>query len=54
MLIGKHLIAGEWVGTDATFENTPLTGKVDTFAVGTTEHVDAAVKAAEQAILSEG
>ena len=54
MLIGKHLIAGEWVGTDATFENTPLTGAVDNFAVGTPEHVDAAVKGAEQAFLSYG
>ena len=52
MLIGKHLIAGEWVGTDATFENTPLSGDVDSFSVATPLHVDAAVRAAEEAFHS--
>jgi NADP-dependent aldehyde dehydrogenase len=54
MLIGKHLIAGEWVGTESSFQNTPLSGEADSFAVGTPEHVDAAVQAAEQAFLSYG
>ena len=54
MLIGKHLIAGEWVGSDDTFENTPLDGNADKFAVATAEHVNAAVLAAEQAFLSYG
>ena len=54
MLNGRHLIAGEWVGSDTTFENTPVDGVADHFAVGTPEHVDKAVRAAEQAFLSYG
>lgn len=54
MLNGKHLIAGEWVGSEDTFENTPVTGNADQFAVGTPEHVDAAVRAAEEAFPSFG
>jgi len=54
MLNTKHLIAGEWVGSDTTFENTPVDGDADQFAVGTPEHVNAAVSAAEQAFASYG
>ena len=54
MLNGKHLIAGEWIGSEDTFANTPLTGDVDQFAVGTPDHVDAAVRAAEEAFSSFG
>ena len=54
MLIGKHLIAGKWVGNDETFENTPLDGNADKFAIATADHVNAAVLAAEQAFLSYG
>ena len=54
MLIGKHLIAGEWVGGDATFENMPTVGAPDTFAVGTVEDVNAACEAAEDAFWSYG
>jgi NADP-dependent aldehyde dehydrogenase len=54
MLNGKHLIAGEWVGSHTTFENAPINGATDHFAVGTLDHVDAAVCAAEQAFLSFG
>jgi alpha-ketoglutaric semialdehyde dehydrogenase len=54
MLIGKHLIAGEWVGSDETFENSPLDGAADQFAVGTVAHVDQAVRGAEEAFLSYG
>ena len=49
MLTGKHLIAGEWVGSETTFENSPLDGDTDTFAEGTVEQVNAAVDAAEDA-----
>lgn len=48
-MIGKHLIAGEWVGADETFPNAPVDGEPDTFALGTPEHVDQAVSAAEAA-----
>jgi len=54
MLNGKHLIAGEWVGSDTTFENAPINGATDHFAVGTPDHVDAAACAAEQAFPSYG
>ena len=54
MLNGKHLIAGEWVGSDETFGNAPIDGPVDQFAVGTSAHVDAAARGAEQAFLTYG
>jgi 2,5-dioxopentanoate dehydrogenase len=52
MLTGKHLIAGEWVSGDTTFENEPVDGKPDSFAVGTPALVDRAAKAAEEAFWS--
>lgn len=54
MITGKHLIAGAWVGGDATFENTPVSGTADSFAVGTVELVDQAARAAEDAFESYG
>ena len=54
MLTGKHLIAGNWVAGDATFKSEPAHGDVHEFAVGTPAHVDAAVKAAEEAFWSFG
>lgn len=52
MLNGMHLIAGEWLGSHATLENTPIDGTPDNFAVGTVELVDAAVCGAEASFLS--
>ncbi len=46
---GYHLIAGEWVAGETTFENMPVTGEARAFAVGTAAHVDAACRAAEAA-----
>ncbi len=54
MLKHKHLIAGAWVAGEATFDNAPVSGAADQFAVATADHVDAAVRAAEQAFLSYG
>jgi len=54
MLSGKHLIAGEWKSGDATFSSEPAHGDAHEFAVGTPAHVDAAVKAAEDAFVSYG
>src|SRR5450830_1548963 len=54
MIIGKHLIAGEWVAGEATFSNAPAHGPVRDFSVGTPAHVDAAAKAAEEAFWSYG
>lgn len=52
MLTGKHLIAGQWVGDAETFENMPVSGAADAFAVGRPEHVDRAVQSAEAAFAS--
>ncbi|MEP3279141.1 MAG: aldehyde dehydrogenase (NADP(+)) [Stappiaceae bacterium] len=54
MLTGKHLIAGEWVGSQQTFTNEPVSGEADSFAIGTPELVDQAVKAAEEAFWTFG
>ncbi len=54
MLTGKHLIAGEWVGSDENFTNEPVSGEADSFAVGTPELVDRAVQAAEEAFWTFG
>lgn len=54
MLKGTHLIAGQWLGSDATFRNEPVSGAADEFAVGTVELVNQAVEAAEEAFLSYG
>ncbi|MEI6096828.1 MAG: aldehyde dehydrogenase family protein, partial [Alphaproteobacteria bacterium] len=52
MLTGKHLIAGQWVAGDTTFQSAPATGAALTFSVGTPAHIDAAVVAAEAAFPS--
>ena len=49
MLTGKHLIAGQWLAGDTTFQSSPATGDAHSFAVGTPAHIDAACKAAEAA-----
>jgi NADP-dependent aldehyde dehydrogenase len=52
--IGKHLIAGDWVAGDTTFDSAPAAGERHSFAVGTPAHVDAAARAAEEAFWSYG
>ena len=54
MLTGKHLIAGEWVGSDQTFASEPVSGESHDFAMGTVELVDRAVEAAEEAYVTYG
>ena len=54
MLTGKHLIAGEWVGSHMTFASGPAFGPSHNFAMGTSGHVDAAVEAAEDAFATFG
>ena len=49
MLTGKNLVAGEWVGTEATFASAPAHGPVHQFAQGTPALVDRAARAAEEA-----
>ncbi|MCE7027074.1 aldehyde dehydrogenase (NADP(+)) [Jiella avicenniae] len=53
-LTGKHLIAGEWKGSGASFKSEPMTGEPRDFSIGTPELVDAAVKAAEEAFWTYG
>ena len=52
MLKGKHLISGEWTGSDSMFGNEPISDEVDHFSEGTSSHVDAACEAAEAAYWS--
>lgn len=54
MLQKKHLVTGEWEDTDTSFQNEPVGGDPDSFAVGTVELVDKAVKAAEEAFWTYG
>ncbi|WP_339764403.1 aldehyde dehydrogenase (NADP(+)) [uncultured Sulfitobacter sp.] len=51
-LIGKHLIAGEWVGSADQFSSDPAQGPAHDFAAGTVDLVDRAARAAEDAFLS--
>lgn len=54
MLTGKHLIAGEWVGSDAQFTSAPAKGEAHSFSNGGASEVDRAAKAAEEAFWSYG
>lgn len=49
MLMGKHLIAGEWVSGKDSFTSSPAHGAAHDFAVGTPGDVDRACRAAEAA-----
>lgn len=51
---GKHLIAGEWVGSAATFTSQPAEGPAHDYALGGAAEIDRAVKAAEAAFASYG
>ena len=51
---GKHLIAGEWVSTDAVFASEPAHGPAHDFSVGNVDLVDRACSAAEDAFWSFG
>ena len=51
---GKHFVAGEWIETDAKFKSEPAHGPAHEFSVGTTDLVDQAAKAAEEAFWTYG
>lgn len=51
---GKHLIAGDWVATEQIFHSEPAHGPSHRFSVGTSDLVDQAVRAAEDAFWSFG
>ncbi|MDA8747108.1 aldehyde dehydrogenase (NADP(+)) [Litoreibacter sp.] len=54
MLKGASLVAGEWLGSDQTFQNEPTNGAPDRFASGTPDMIDRACTAAEEAFWSYG
>lgn len=53
-LTGKHLINGNWIAADDTFQSMPAHGPAHTFTIGTRADVDAACVAAEDAFWSFG
>jgi 2,5-dioxopentanoate dehydrogenase len=52
MISGKHLIAGNWVAGEETFESSPAHGPARHYSMGTPEHIDRACVAAEAAFSS--
>ncbi|WP_299724083.1 aldehyde dehydrogenase (NADP(+)) [uncultured Tateyamaria sp.] len=54
MLKGASLVAGEWLGSDQTFQNEPTNGAPDSFAAGTPELINRACDAAEEAFWTYG
>ncbi|NPD16383.1 aldehyde dehydrogenase (NADP(+)) [Xinfangfangia sp. D13-10-4-6] len=46
---GKHLIAGEWIASDASFASSPAFGPVHRFSSGNAALIERAVRAAEEA-----
>ncbi|NVK36125.1 MAG: aldehyde dehydrogenase (NADP(+)) [Rhodobacteraceae bacterium] len=51
---GKHLINGEWIGTEESFKSSPASGEAHSFSVGSVELVDQACQAAEEAFWTYG
>ena len=51
---GKHLIAGDWVAGEDSFQSEPAHGPAHDFSTGTPALVDAACVAAEEAFSSFG
>ncbi|MEC9199322.1 MAG: aldehyde dehydrogenase (NADP(+)) [Pseudomonadota bacterium] len=51
---GKHLIAGDWIASDVTFQSEPAHGPAHSFSVGTPDLVNAACAAAEEAFWTYG
>ncbi len=46
---GKHLINGEWITGEQTFQSDPSSDSAHSFSIGTPEHVNQAAEAAEEA-----
>ncbi len=51
---GRHLVSGEWVGSETTFRSESAHGPAHDFSVGTVALVDRAAEAAEEAFWSYG
>lgn len=54
MFKNVSLIAGKWLGSDQKYQNEPVSGLADSFAIGTVEMVNLACEAAEEAFWSYG
>ena len=54
MIKGKHLIGGEWVGSESSFKSSPSKGQTHEFNIGTPKLIDKAAKKAEEAFSSYG
>ena len=54
MFKNVSLVAGKWLGSDQKFQNEPVSGLADSFAIGTVEMVNLACEAAEEAFWSYG
>ena len=54
MIKGKHLIGGEWLGSESSFKSSPAKGKTHEFNIGTPKLIDKAAKKAEEAFSSYG
>lgn len=54
MLIGRNLIAGEWLEGVSSFTNEVVEGAPDHFSLGTPDLVDRAARAAQEAFQSYG
>ena len=51
---GRHLVGGEWIGTDITFLSKPVSGEPHAFCEGNDKLIDQAVKSAEAAFWTYG
>ncbi len=54
MFKNVSLVAGKWLGSDQKYQNEPVSGLADSFAIGTVEMVNLACEAAEEAFWSYG
>ena len=54
MFTGKHLVGGEWIGSQGTFSSSPAHGDAHDFAAGSPQTVGDACRAAEEAFWTYG
>lgn len=51
---GRHLVAGDWVETEARFASAPVSGSAHSFCEGSAELIDRACLEADEAFLTYG
>ena len=54
MIKARHLIAGEWLSGEGTFQSSPASGPTRSFPNGSIDLVEQAVQSAEDAFWSFG